>query len=110
MTVIFEAGTFFLILGIAFLFMFINIRKEYGYALKTISFVLFLTAAMVMFGQQDVAYTTTNSDGVNPPLTTEHYIIFANGNLALYTMLAWIFMFFGILSLGLIFMTALDWV
>ena len=99
MTII-DAGLFLLVIGVAFIMLFISFK--FGAVFKMIAMILFFVLSLWMFANDQVAY---KSDTFDPTTSTTQnttkYIISDTSN---GTWLGYIFLLFGIVSGFLFFM------
>lgn len=97
----FDGGLFFLMLGLGLIFLISSIK--FGPIFQLVGGIIFLVLGVIMFGQYDVAFYTTVTDGVNEINQTNYVIgdgVTKNSNA---TWLGWIFLLIGLLAIVVFF-------
>jgi len=102
----FDGGLFFLMLGLGLVFLISSLK--FGPIFQMIGAIIFLTLAIIMFGQYDVAFYTTVTDGTNVINQTNYVIGNGSGQNTNSTWIAWIFLIIGIMALVVFFIGMLQ--
>jgi hypothetical protein len=102
-----DAGIFVIMLGIAFGSLFFGAITKFGFVFKLVGAIIFLSMAVMMNAEYDVAYTVvTSGGGLDDPIIDKRYII-GDGDDATdnnQNWLGWIFVLLGLTWIGLFFM------
>lgn len=106
-----DAGLFVIMLGIAFGSLFFGSITKFGFVFKLIGAIIFLSLAVVMNAEYDVAYTVVTSGGdLTEPIVDKRYII-GDGDPDTdnnQNWLGWLFILLGLTWVGLFLMEMLQ--
>lgn len=97
----FDAILFFMMLGLAFIFMFAtHPDRNRIYAFRFLSTILFFACAMILASDADIVFKTVIDRTPDPPFTDKKYI-FENNQM----FLGWILIIIGLMNLIMTFIS-----